>query len=358
MPALVKDIQTLIDDNDELENYFSNTIIPQCLINADLILQKITLPLMKQFHLNISDIGKPLTDISVKFSFPSIIENIRHVIHTNEGFEKEIQTTDLRWYQMNITPYVIRKTNTTNGVIITFMEITLRIKDLKAYEKLIADHEILIDTISHDMKNPLTSLILAVDSFKVVCPENSPQFQMLLKIVDNSVEKMKNIIYELTDSRKQQHKYTDEKELINFENIIEDVRHAIADNIAEAGALLKSEINVPEITFSRRKLRSLLFNLVNNAIKFRSPDRIAEVHIKTTKVHNGIMISVRDNGIGIEPEKQSHIFSKYFRIENGIEGSGVGLYLVKEIVRNSGGKISVSSQPGIGTEFQILLKED
>ncbi|MGZ5829821.1 MAG: hypothetical protein ACXWJW_14950, partial [Xanthobacteraceae bacterium] len=68
--------------------------------------------------------------------------------------EKEIQTTDYRWYQMNIIPYVSFKNNKANGVIITFVEITMRIKDLKDQEKLISDHETLLDTISHDIKTP------------------------------------------------------------------------------------------------------------------------------------------------------------------------------------------------------------
>lgn len=64
---------------------------------------------------------------------------------------------------MNIIPYVKRIDNLTNGVIITFIEITRRVKDLQEQEKLISDHETLLDTISHDIKNPLTNLLLSVD---------------------------------------------------------------------------------------------------------------------------------------------------------------------------------------------------
>jgi two-component system, OmpR family, phosphate regulon sensor histidine kinase PhoR len=350
-------IQNLIEHNDELENYFKNTIIPQLLIDADLVLQKCTPPAMKQFNLSMYDIGKSIRDMEENLRFPSIIENILQVIDNNEILEKEIQTTDSRWFQMNIIPFV-QYNYKINGVIITFVEITRRIKDLKTLEKLIADHEILIDTISHDIKNPLTSLILAVESFKTVCPEDSPVFKSLLKVVNNSVQKMKNIIFDLTDSRKQEHKYKDDEELINFEHILEDVRLAITDNIIESGAVIKTSIGISEIYFSRRKLRSLIFNLVNNAIKFRSPDRKPEIMIKTFRENDFIIISVKDNGIGIDTNRHEDIFSKYFRVENRIEGSGVGLFLVNEIVRSSGGKIVVESQLGKGTEFKIFLKEE
>ena len=115
-------------------------------------------------------------------------------------------------------------------------------------------------------------------------------------------------------------------------------------------------MNVSEITFSRRKLRSIIYNLISNAIKYKSPDRRPEIFIKTEQEKNFIIISVKDNGVGIEASKQDAIFSKYFRIENNIEGSGIGLYLVREIVINSGGKIVLESQPGQGSEFKVYLK--
>jgi two-component system phosphate regulon sensor histidine kinase PhoR len=165
MPDKNQLIKELIEHNDELENYFRNTIIPQLYIDGELKLQKFTPPAMRQFSLSANDIGKPFTDVKDNSRFPSIIDNIEQVIASNEILEKEIQTTDLRWYQMNIIPYVKRRDNTTDGVIITFVEITRRIKDLQEQEKLIADHEILLDTISHDIRNPLTTLVMAIELF-------------------------------------------------------------------------------------------------------------------------------------------------------------------------------------------------
>ena len=351
-------IKSLIEHNDELENYFRNTIIPQLFIDGNLKLQKFTPPAMKQFNLAKTDIGRPIDDIKDNFRFPSIIENIQQVIDSNEILEKEIQTTDLRWYQMNIIPYVKMRDNKTDGVIITFVEITMRIKNLKEQEKLIADHEILLDTISHDIKNPLSNLVIAIELFKNITPEDEQEFKSLLKIVDSSLTKMHLLISELTETRKTEHKYKAEVELLNFEHILEDVRLTLNDNISTIGVKIKSDIQVSEIPYSRRKLRSVVYNLVNNAIKFRAPDRAAEILISTTRNENFIVISVKDNGIGIDPTKQEAIFSKYYRLENEIEGSGIGLYLVKEIVNSTGGKILVQSTPNEGTEFRVFLKVD
>ena len=350
-------IQNLIEHNDELENYFRNTIIPQLFIDGDLKLQKFTPPAMKQFSLSASDIGRPINEIKDNFRFPSIIDNIQQVINSNDILEKEIQTIDLRWYQMNIIPYVKMRDNKTDGVIITFVEITMRIKDLKEQEKLIADHEILLDTISHDIKNPLANLVLAIDLFKDISPNDEKEFKTLLKIVDSALAKMHKLIKELTEVRKEEHKYKAEEELLNFEHILEDVRLTLNDNIITANAKIISNINISEITFSRRKLRSILYNLVNNAIKFSSPERQPNIIVTTNRENDYIVISVKDNGIGIEKSKFDAIFSKYYRLENAIEGSGIGLYLVKEIVNNAGGKVLLESELGKGAEFKVYLKK-
>jgi two-component system phosphate regulon sensor histidine kinase PhoR len=280
------------------------------------------------------------------------------VINSNEILEKEIQTTDRHWYQMNIIPYVKMRDNKTDGVIITFVEITMRIRDLKEQEKLIADNAILLDTISHDIKNPLTNLVLAIELFKSVSPNDEKKFNSLLKIVDSALGKMQKLITELTEVRKDEYESKSKEELLNFEHILEDVRITLSDNFIAANARITSEINISEISFSRRKLRTIIYNLINNAIKFKSPERQPKIVVTTYKENDFIVISVKDNGIGIDESKFDAIFSKYCRLDNAIEGSGIGLYFVKEIVSNAGGKILVESQVGLGTEFQVYLKAE
>jgi two-component system phosphate regulon sensor histidine kinase PhoR len=349
-------ISELIELNDELENYFRNTIIPQLFIDANLILRKFTPPAMKQFKLALTDIGRPIADVKENFRFPAIVENIQQVIDTGEILEKEIQTTDFRWYQMNILPYVVQKENKTNGVIITFVEITLRIKDLREQEKLIAEHEMLLDTISHDIKNPLTALGLTIQMLKKVPEKGMKYFPKLLTNVENSLISMQTIINDLTKSRWHKHKYQAVEELLNFEHIIEDVRLTLAPQIDESKAVIKSEIGVSEIVFIRRKLRSLVYNLVNNAIKYKAPERRPEILIKTEEENGFMVISIIDNGLGIDEKDFKAIFAKYQRLSDAIEGTGIGLYLVKEIVTSAEGKITVESELGKGSTFKVFLK--
>lgn len=350
-------IKKLIKLNDELENYFRNTIIPQLFVDSDLVLRKFTPPAMKQFTLKPDDVGRPIIDIKDNFRFPSIIDDISCVIERNEILEKEVQTTDYRWYQMNIIPYVVKKTKKANGVIITFIEITARIKDLKYQETLVADHETLLDTISHDIKTPLTSLLLTIGQLKKTSADNSESFLKLFGILEKSIRNMQDVIHQLTDAGKLKNKYQAEEELLDFENILEDVRLTLASTILESDAKITTEINVSEIFYSRRKLRSVVYNLVNNAIKFRSPGQRPQILIKTERQKKFIVISVKDNGIGIDPAKQHTVFTKYQRIDKSVEGTGIGLYLVNEIVTSYGGKILLKSELGKGAEFLVYLPD-
>jgi two-component system phosphate regulon sensor histidine kinase PhoR len=342
--------------NEELENYFANTIIPQLFVDASLILRKFTPPAMKQFSLKDEYIGKPLEEIKENFRYPTILDNIQTVIKTGKLLEKEIQTIDMRWYQMNILPYRIRKGNCANGVIITFVDITPRVTDLKEQEKLVAEYELLLDTIAHDVKNPLFGIRLMVDQLLRTPKENQEEYSRMAAGLKASVADMNKTVDDLVGARWQKERYDAAPELIDLQNIIEDVKLAMAPQIMEAGAVLTHELNVSEINFTRRKIRSLLYNLVSNAIKYTAAGTVPQIHIYTEKKDDGIILSVRDNGIGLSESDQEHIFDKFKRVMPKDEGSGVGLYLVNTIVSNAGGKVIIDSEPGKGTTFTISLK--
>jgi two-component system phosphate regulon sensor histidine kinase PhoR len=355
MANLNDDINLLIELNDELENYFSNTIIPQLFVDAKLILRKFTPPAMKSFKLEQNDIGRSFADVKDNFRYPTIIENIQHVIRSGQILEKEIQTTDLRWYQMNILPYHVKKENLTNGVIITFIDITARITDLKEQEKMIAEHELLLDTISHDIKNPLAALGMTVQLLSRVPEKGMDHFPQLLGNVKSSLNKINEIIYDLVQARWVKHRYQAQEELLDLQSIIEDVRLALAPQIQKSEVRFTYEIEASEITFARRKLRSVIYNLVNNAIKYCSRDCKPEICIRSYIELGYFVISVSDNGIGIGAESLDSVFLKYRRANSSIEGNGIGLFLVKSILENSGGKVTVESELGIGSTFTVFL---
>jgi two-component system phosphate regulon sensor histidine kinase PhoR len=353
---------TSIDDssyealNIDLENYFSNTIIPQLFVDANLVLRKFTPPAMKQFTLKPSDIGKTIEELNDNIRFPGIVNNITQVITSGKILEKEIQTTDLRWYQMNILPYSVGSTGKTNGVILTFVDITVRINDLKGLEKLIADQQILLDTILHDIKTPLTNILLAIDMIRSES-YNEETASAGLEIIERATKKIQSMADDLKQLPPEASIQTADAELLSFENIVEDACMALTKQLQDANVTIKKDIQVSQFKFSRRKLRSVVYNLLSNAIKYRSPYRACEIAITTYNTDDAVAIEVKDNGIGIEKDKHEAIFGKYYRVQNTVEGTGVGLYLVREIIHTAGGEIYVESEPGLGSVFTVHLKK-
>lgn len=355
MTKIGDQINKIADLNEDLENYFTNTIIPQLFVDADLILRKFTPPAMKQFDLKQEFIGLPMDQIKDHFRYPTVIDNINVVLATGKILEKEVQTTDLCWFQMNILPYHVRKENRTNGVIITFVDITARIKDLKDQEQLVAEHELLLDTIAHDIKNPILGLGLSIQMLKRQSKDSSND-SVLLNNIEGSLENIKNVISELIDSRWKDQQRQSTEELLDLGHILEDVRLTLASQIIESNAVIKCELEAREIVFIRRKLRSIIYNLLSNAIKYTPADRCPEILVKSCREGDFIAISFIDNGIGLSKEVQQSIFDKFQRVGNEFEGSGVGLYLVNTIITRSGGKILLESELDKGSVFKVLLR--
>ncbi|WP_017732525.1 sensor histidine kinase [Nafulsella turpanensis] len=352
-----KNIKNLVKLNDELENYFRNTVIPQLFVDADLILRKFTPPAMKHFNLSSADVGRHIEEIYNNIRYPTIIENIKEVIESKQDLEKEIQTTDKMWYQMNILPYLIQKENKANGVIITFVDITDRIESLKRYEKLNLRYENIIYSVAHDFKGPLSNLEGLIKMLKDVPDHKKEDSKMIINMVGLSVRYLRKAIEELTDFNMESNDSAGAVERVNFEDIVEDVQLALKDKIYETDAKVITEFKVSDVGFSRKNIRSIVYNLLSNAIKYKVPDRVPEILIKTEKLNDYILMSVRDNGRGIAEDKQEIIFSRHTRISHDVEGTGVGLFIVKRMVEDGGGKIEVESSLGEGSTFKVYLKK-
>lgn len=350
-------VKQLIEVNDELENYFTNTIIPQMYVDADLILRKFTPPAMKQFNFIKSHIGRPLEEVKDNFRFSSIIEDIQSVINSGEVLEKEVQTTDMLWFEMNILPYIIKKENRSNGVIVTFVEITDRIKDLSELEALNSALETFIYSVSHDLKGPLNNIQALVNLFVQGNSVMAKQEQIkLAPILLKAIQSMNEMIAELTDVTKIEANYKEQIETVSMDKVLKDVEMTIKDKILSSKAEITCEFAEKEILFSKKNLRSILYNLLTNAIKYKSLDRPPIIHLKTERQDGFIILSVKDNGLGIEEDQKEKIFTRFTRIVKNVEGTGIGLYLVKTIVENEGGKVEVDSVINEGSEFKIYLK--
>jgi signal transduction histidine kinase len=113
---------------------------------------------------------------------------------------------------------------------------------------------------------------------------------------------------------------------------------------------------LPPVKINKQKVKQVLQNLIDNAIKYSSSAAKGEVNVAVTQVEKNIQFQVRDNGIGIPEADKGHIFERFYRGSNSTKldpggGSGLGLYIAKGVVEQSGGKIWFESKEGEGTSF-------
>ncbi|WMJ74067.1 ATP-binding protein [Cytophagaceae bacterium ABcell3] len=352
-----------IDDlekiNEEQENYFQSTIIPQLFFDKDFILRKFSPAAMKQFELSDDSIGLHLDDLTNNLKYDYLKGDIQHTMDLRKVVEKELQTSDNRWYRMNVLPFVQKKGNRVNGVIITFIDINNYVLSLKELQRTIHEHEIFIYSVSHDLKSPLNNIAGLVEMLSESLEgKNSQNYRSIIDMLKSSVYQLKGSISELTRISHAQSDSQLDKSKIGFEDILDEVILAINNEVKSSKAQIHKNFQVDEISFSRKNLRSIMYNLLNNAIKFRIPERPLQISFHTQKVDDYILLSVKDNGRGIEKEKQSEIFSQFKRVIKDVEGTGLGLYLVSKIVDGNGGKIEVNSKEGEGAEFLLYLKHE
>lgn len=345
--------------NHALENYFANTIIPQLFVDGNMILKKFTPPAMKQFSLTDADINKNIHDIKDNFSYPTLIDNIEEVVETGEILEKEMQTTDGKWYQMNILPYRVFEENRTDGVIITFIDITKRLITLKELEKLNSEHDTLLDALSHDIQQPLSAIVLLSDALmEAYKKQNTEQFTKWIQTLKTSSNTMRDLVKDFIVENEAQPELSGEPVRVNIEDISHDVILSLKTEIFDKGISISTDFHTSEIIFSRNNLRSILYNLLRNSINYKKPSSPLEIIISTVKTDGHVLLQVKDNGIGIAEEHQNAIFKKATRVSHSIEGTGMGLFIIRRMMENKGGKIEVASELEKGSTFSVYFPVD
>jgi signal transduction histidine kinase len=214
---------------------------------------------------------------------------------------------------------------------------------------------------SHQLKTPLSQmnweLELLISKHKAGL--NDKQLS-LINNIEQSHETMARLVNDLLDvARIDQGKLILNKEKINIINIIAEI---IKNNniLAKASNV---EINfikpdeIPEIVGDKKRMGVVIDNLISNAVKYIEKKGFVEIKVEAD--NKNITVYVKDSGVGIPDNQQDKVFQKFFRSNNAVryqtEGTGLGLYISKNIVEQSGGKMRFKSIEGIGSDFWFSL---
>jgi two-component system phosphate regulon sensor histidine kinase PhoR len=217
-----------------------------------------------------------------------------------------------------------------------------------------------VNKVSHDLRTPLTSIRMFVETLQMGRLSDQARQQEALSIIAGEAERLSALINRLLDwARMESGRRSFDLERQRLEPIIEDALQAFEPQRLSNPVEVVRDLapDLPLVVADRTALAGALLDLLNNAMKYTGADKritvSADAHGPT------VLVTVADNGPGIAPPDQKRIFDKFYRardpLQRTIEGSGLGLAMVKHIVGAHGGRITVTSDVGKGAAFTITL---
>ncbi len=228
----------------------------------------------------------------------------------------------------------------------------LEIKN-KELEKANMELDKFIYSASHDLRAPILSILGLVK----LGYQDLPNIEKYLQMIEKSGLKLDAFILNLIHYYKNAKldvypKLTNLAELAKetFENVLYfDGANTIQFEVIEKG-------DKKEIITDKTKLSIIFNNLITNAIRYRDKEKeIKKLSITVEVEGDNAIVRIKDNGIGIESENIQKIFTMFYKASKHSQGSGIGMYIVKDAIEKLGGKITVLSELGVGTEFIIEL---
>ena len=220
-----------------------------------------------------------------------------------------------------------------------------------------ADLDSFVYAASHDLKAPITNIKgLHALLQSELTPETNAETAPILDMMDASIARFMNAIADLSDVARIQKVEQEPADLISIGEKLDGVLADLSHEIKAADAKIEVDVSGCEtVYFARRDLRSILSNLISNALKYRSPDRDLRVKVKSECDGEFVVISVIDNGLGMDLGPDHKLFSMFYRMHHHVDGSGVGLHIVKRILDARGGRVEVESAVDVGTTFRVYL---
>ncbi len=251
--------------------------------------------------------------------------------------------------------------------VIIFLSFTVRVWDYAILYRKIKEVDQMKDEFisiaSHELRTPLTvtkgylSMILEGTFGKI----ENPEIEKAVNTAAKSNERLEGLVEDLLNvSRIDQGRLPVVNESIELESIIRDIVSQLkvkADEKGLALEYLESETKLPLVSSDSERLTQALINLIGNSVKYTEK---GSVKVTTAVKNNLVEIKIIDTGIGMAGEEQKNLFQKFYRVQNEktgkIVGTGLGLWITKQIIELMKGSITLESMEGVGTQVTIKLK--
>lgn len=272
----------------------------------------------------------------------------------------QIHFPDMQSYIFKSVQFLIPSIIFTLILLITFIFTIFVIFRQKRLSEIKNDF---INNMTHELKTPVSSISLAVQMLlDPAVPKTEKMTAHLSGIISDETKRLRMLIEKvLQTSVFEGQKVSYKNKEIDANKLIADVANTFELKVKQLGGTLETDIQAEEATIygDQMHVTNVLFNLMDNAMKYRREDVDFHLKVATWNEHEELCISIADNGIGIKKEDLKKVFEKFYRVHTGnrhdVKGFGLGLAYVKGIIDALHGKIHAESEYGKGTTFIITL---
>ena len=305
-----------------------------------------------QQFINIDDITKFQYILEEIIALPRIVKSLQFRMKDKKG----------NWLWMEGQFSNLLNEPNIEAIVINYRDITIeKLDQLKITEqnselkKINSELDNFVYSASHDLKAPLTSILGIVGIVKLESDVNS--LQKYWPMVERSVKKLLEVIKDLTNFSRNA-RLEIKCEPIDFKSLMEESIESLSflDNATRIAFNIEIEENFLPFNSDSLRISILLNNIISNAIIYhdmQKEDAYIAINVKSDAQF--AIISIQDNGKGINEENIEKIFDMFFRASTASGGSGLGLYIVKGILEKLNGKIEVDSKVGCGSEFVFTI---
>ncbi len=244
---------------------------------------------------------------------------------------------------------------------ITILSFVLLYRNLLQQRRLTKIKNEFIGNITHELKTPIATVSVAIEAIKNFNALQDPgRTQEYLGIAGQELNRLSLLVDKVLRLSMLENREVELKiESFNFAEILQEILKSMQLQFEKCKAEVKVELTGVDFTIDadRMHITSVVYNLLDNAIKYRSENPVIKITVKADATE--IVLKIADNGIGIDPEYKDKIFDKFFRVPHGdkhnIKGYGLGLSYAAHILDRHRGSIEAKSEKKIGTEFIIKL---
>jgi len=247
------------------------------------------------------------------------------------------------------------------GLPLSRGETLVLLEDVAAAQRQQAFYRNFVHNVSHELKTPLT-VIQGHANKMSDAPEDKEGWQASVRIISDEAKRLTQLVDNLlTLARLESPNFTLDRAPLNFGALLEDAILQLSDLAEKRQLALSLELTpgLPRIDGDRARLKQVVLNLLDNALKYTPAGGSVTVSARAEAAPPQIVCAVHDTGEGISPEDLPYIFDKLYRARRArgrpVEGSGLGLTIAQQIVRAHGGDLTVQSELGVGSTFTLTL---